>query len=234
MGEVNRRAAIGEAHGDGCGLHALCGSQSSHVAAASLPEPLHDRSWKQQRPVPASKVAGRLSTLLAGHVLVPFRSRCARIHVTLYRLLSCRHRQDTLNHPRREAVDLAKKTCKIPIEWDSKSGKARQNGWWRRPDRLHPGGRCYVCGVRAMREGLDVGENARWSRFACKHCRVILCEDCWDLFDHENQRAPPDLPPAAAGKSRPHTTPSNAKPHGPDMPAAPQLSGGPPHAWQHH
>ena len=88
--------------------------------------------------------------------------------------------------------------------------------------RLHPGGRCYVCGICAMREGLDVGENARWSRFACKHCRVILCDGCRDLFDHENQRGPPDLPPTAAGKSRPHTNPSNAKPHGPELPAAPR------------
>ena len=129
----------------------------------------------------------------------------------------------TVNHPRREAVDLVKKPCKIPIEWDSKSGKAT-NWLGGGPDRQRPGGRCHVCGIRAMRQGLDVGENARWSQFACKHCRVILCDGCWDLWDHEKEQAPPDLPPAAAGKSRPEKTPS--KPLGPELPAAPRCPAG--------
>ena len=120
---------------------------------------------------------------------------------------------------------MQRSRARSQLQWDSKSGKTTK---WLcgGPDRLHPGGRCYVCGIRVMREGLDVGENARWSRFACKHWRVIRCDGCWDLFDHENQRAPPDLPPAAAGKSRPHTTPSNAKPHGPELPAAPRYPEG--------
>eukprot|EP00966_Prymnesium_polylepis_P134271 3103733-Prymnesium_polylepis.1 len=53
-----------------------------------------------------------------------------------------------------------------------------------------------------------------------------LVEAVGICFDHENQRAPPDLPPAAAGETRPHTTPSNAKPHGPDIPAAPHCPEG--------
>ena len=130
-----------------------------------------------------------------------------------------------VNHPKREAVDLAKKPCKIPIAWDSKSGKA--TGWLGGgPDRKHSGGRCELCCIRASREGLPRGENSRWSRFACKHCRVILCDGCWDLWDHENECAPRDLPPAAAGKSKPDTTPSNSEPFGPELPAAPRCPEG--------
>jgi hypothetical protein len=117
----------------------------------------------------------------------------------------------TVNHPRREAVDLSKKPCKIPIGWDSKTGKAiRWLGGG--ADRKRPGDRCQLCSIRAMRAGLPIGKNSRFSRFACKHCRVILCDGCWDLWDHVNERAPPELPPAAAGKPRPDRTPSRPEP----------------------
>eukprot|EP00966_Prymnesium_polylepis_P243980 5642719-Prymnesium_polylepis.3 len=52
MGELPRRAAIGEAHGDGRSPRAL---RLAQLAAASLAEPIQDRSWKVQRPFPPEK-----------------------------------------------------------------------------------------------------------------------------------------------------------------------------------
>lgn len=116
-----------------------------------------------------------------------------------------------VDHPRREAVDLAQKPCKIPVGWDSKTGKATK--WLGGGgNRKRPGGRCQLCSIRALRAGLLIEKNARFSRFACKHCRVILCDGCWDLWDHANEKAPPDLPPPAAGASRPDRSPSSPEP----------------------
>ena len=120
-------------------------------------------------------------------------------------------------------------------------------------DRKRPGGRCQLCGIRALRQGLSISKNSRFSRraashctiahtifsrtrhllvtshtlhatlrFACKHCRVILCDGCWDLWDHTNERAPSELPPAAAGASRPvqspDASPASASPSPPRCP----------------
>eukprot|EP00966_Prymnesium_polylepis_P336069 7391397-Prymnesium_polylepis.1 len=105
-----------------------------------------------------------------------------------------------------EAIDLSVKPCKIPIGWDSKTGAAVK--WLGgENNRKRPGGRCQCCAVRAIRAGLTIRKNARWSRFACKYCRVILCDGCWDLWDHTNERAPLELPPAAAGDSRSAASP---------------------------
>jgi hypothetical protein len=99
-----------------------------------------------------------------------------------------------VNHPFREAIDLSVKKTKIPIKWNAKGNAIKWLGGG--PEVQRNGGRCYVCATRALRYGLKV-KVARFSRWACKHCRVILCPSCWDLFDHEHERVPHDLPPPA-------------------------------------
>ena len=98
----------------------------------------------------------------------------------------------TVNHPFSSAVDLSIKKTKIPIKWDAKGKAIKWLGGG--PHRERNGGRCYVCATRALRFGRKV-RTAHFSRWACKHCRVILCPSCWDLFDHERERVPHDLPP---------------------------------------
>ena len=76
-----------------------------------------------------------------------------------------------VSHPRREAIDLSLKRCKIPIGWDSKTGVAnRWLGGGR--DRKRPGGRCQLCGIRALRQGLSIKKNSRFSRRAASHCTI--------------------------------------------------------------
>eukprot|EP00966_Prymnesium_polylepis_P259659 5997593-Prymnesium_polylepis.1 len=55
LSELPRRAAIGRWHGDGDGA---CCRQLGALAAASLADRIQEERWKQQRPFPASKVAG--------------------------------------------------------------------------------------------------------------------------------------------------------------------------------
>ena len=52
-----------------------------------------------------------------------------------------------------------------------------------------------------MRFGLKIGKHAKFSHYACKHCKVILCDGCWDLWDHENEKAASHLPPPAKALS---------------------------------
>ena len=100
-------------------------------------------------------------------------------------------------HPWRDKVDLRKRPRAIPIAWDK---KGKQIGWLGGGGAAKDGGRgrCQLCSIRALRLGKTIRKHSRRSYFACKCCRVILCRGCWDLWDHYNERAPPDLPPMAS------------------------------------
>ena len=101
----------------------------------------------------------------------------------------------------RDAVDIYKRPCAIPNHWDSKTGSP--DGWVGGGNPNGGQGRCEVCSVLALRSGRSIHEHAPRSKFACKHCRVILCRGCWDRYDHTNGGCVPQLelpaPSTAAG-----------------------------------
>lgn len=117
----------------------------------------------------------------------------------------------------RDAIDVFKRPRAIPNHWDSKTGKADA---WVGGGNLNGGhGRCEVCSVLARRSGHSIHEHARQSRFACKHCRVILCRYCWDRYDHVKQCVPnlelPTFPAAASSPASPSAPSPIAEGHCP-------------------